>query len=223
MTKKIYVIGDVHGCYHTLMRLIKKLEKDSTLIFVGDLVDKGNFSKEVIAYVMQNNHSCLLGNHEVLMQRYIQQKLDDNKTSDWSEKENFGGYKTISQYQDDRDTLKTHLTWISTLPRYIEIEYFFITHAFALPYYKRRDLPEAQKGLISNRPSDNDKWSWDWEEGYESYDVVNIYGHDIVKDIDTSKNHIGIDTGCVYGGRLSAIALHNKQIVSVKVDMRDIS
>lgn len=47
-----FVIGDVHGCYYTLLNLVKKLPSDANLIFVGDLCDKGNFSKEVIEFVM---------------------------------------------------------------------------------------------------------------------------------------------------------------------------
>ncbi|MCF6206614.1 MAG: metallophosphoesterase, partial [Sulfurovum sp.] len=62
-----YIIGDVHGCFYTLQKLIAKLPKEANLIFVGDLVDKGNFSKETVEFVMQNGYPCILGNHEHLM------------------------------------------------------------------------------------------------------------------------------------------------------------
>jgi len=49
--KKTFVIGDVHGCFYTLMDLVKKLPKNSEMIFTGDLCDKGFYSKEVIEFV----------------------------------------------------------------------------------------------------------------------------------------------------------------------------
>ena len=51
-----FVIGDVHGCYYTLMDLVDKLSKDADLIFVGDLCDKGLYTKEVIEFVKSNNY-----------------------------------------------------------------------------------------------------------------------------------------------------------------------
>jgi len=220
---KTYIIGDVHGCYYTLMSLIEKLEKNSTIIFVGDLIDKGNFSKKVVQYVIDNNHDCILGNHENLMIKYIKDSFLDKNCSNWSSKKYFGGYKTIEDYKKDKATLQKHLTWMKSLPRYIMIEKYFITHAFALPYYKRRDTKEVQSGLMSNRPSDKKQWGWDWEEGFEDYDITNIYGHEVVEQIDINKNFIGIDTGCVYGKKLSAIELNTKEVISVDVNIKDIS
>ncbi|SFV60986.1 serine/threonine protein phosphatase [hydrothermal vent metagenome] len=217
-----YIIGDVHGCLYTLKVLLTKLPKNANIIFVGDLIDKGNFSKEVISLVIENNYQCILGNHEALMINHIEDALLHQKESDWSTKKYFGGYKTIASYSDDMTTLKEHLSWLKTLPRYMEIDKYFITHAFALPYYKRRNNPNSYNGLMSNRPSDIDEWGWDWEDEYENYDVINIYGHQIVKKIDTSKNHIGIDTGAYRGYCLSAMCLDSKEIISVSTDIRDV-
>ena len=217
-----YVIGDVHGCIHTLKALISKLPIDADIIFVGDLVDKGNFPKEVMEFVINSGYKSILGNHEALMLKHIEDALLHNKISNWGTKNNFGGSKTIENYKDDIPTLKRHLEWIKTLPRYIEIDKFFITHAFALPYYKRRESVDSHVGLMSNRPSDIEEWGWNWEDGYENYEVINIYGHEIVDSIDISKNHVGIDTGAHKGRRLSAICLGSMQILSVPTDIRDI-
>jgi len=221
--KKTYVLGDVHGCYHTLLKLIKKLEKNSTMIFVGDLVDKGNFSKQVVQYVIDNHHSCILGNHEYLMLKHIKEAILEGNISEWSSKKSFGGYKSIQNYQDDMKTLDKHLSWIKTLPQYIIKDKFFITHGFGLPYYKRKDELTSKIALMSNRLSEKENWSWDWEREYEKYDIVNIYGHEVVEKIDITKNYIGIDTGCVYGERLSAIELDSKEIIFEPVDKRDIT
>ena len=218
-----FVIGDVHGCLHTLQVLIAELPKDANIILVGDLVDRGNFSKAVVEYVIENGYTCILGNHESLMLDHIENALAGDLTSDWSSIPYFGGYKTIADYRNDRATLQKHLEWMRMLPRYVEIGKFFITHAFALPYYRRRNSPHAYGGLMSNRPSDAEEWGWDWEEGYENYDVINIYGHQVVEEIDTGKNYIGIDTGAFMGRRLSAIGLETMEIVSVPTDARDIA
>ena len=217
-----FVIGDVHGCFYTLKHLIAKLPPTSKLIFVGDLVDKGNFPKKTVQFVMENNHACIMGNHEYLMIKYIEDVLKGKKTVEWGTNQDFGGYKTIEDYRHDIPTLTQHLEWMRKLPRYIEIEHYFITHAFALPYYKRRALPTSHRALMSNRPSDAQIWGWDWEESYEHYNIINIYGHDIVDRIDTTKQCIGIDTGCVYGNALTAIALDDLALYTEPVDKRDI-
>lgn len=77
--KKRYVIGDVHGCFFTLNNLLEKLPKDAEIIFVGDLCDKGNFSKEVIDLVIKNGYQCVKGNHEHLMEIYMQDAVYEGK------------------------------------------------------------------------------------------------------------------------------------------------
>ena len=54
--KRTYVIGDVHGEYKTLLALIAKLPKNAQLIFVGDLIDRGEYSADIIHFVRKNNH-----------------------------------------------------------------------------------------------------------------------------------------------------------------------
>lgn len=67
MKQHTYIIGDVHGYYDTLLALVAKLPKKVELIFVGDLIDRGAKSAEVVRYVWENGHRCTMGNHEELM------------------------------------------------------------------------------------------------------------------------------------------------------------
>ena len=62
-----YVIGDVHGEYEMLLALVNKLPKDAKLIFVGDLVNRGLRSSEVIAFVRKNAFAVIQGNHETYL------------------------------------------------------------------------------------------------------------------------------------------------------------
>jgi len=214
--KNIYVVGDVHGCYHTLNVLIASLPQYAELIFVGDLCDKGNFTKEVIELVIQKGWRSLRGNHEDLMMQYV-----DDPSSKWANDPQFGGSKTLASYGDDKETLVHHLRWSKTLPTYIIIENFFITNGFGLPYYERRDEEAYQKALKNNRYSMKKKWSHEWEV-YKEYPIINIHGHDYRRKGEAmEENIINLDTGCVYGKRLSAISLETLEIISVECDPRD--
>ena len=106
MKKATYVIGDVHGCYNTLIKLVKKLPKNADLIFVGDLVDKGPNSKKVIDFVIENNYRCIKGNHEKYMSLYIEEAIYKNIQNKWSTSYNkYGGAQTLDNYIDDTKKL----------------------------------------------------------------------------------------------------------------------
>ena len=62
--KKHYIIGDVHGEYKTLLALLEKIPKDSEIIFVGDIVDRGLQTREVVALVRQRGYQVVKSNHE---------------------------------------------------------------------------------------------------------------------------------------------------------------
>ena len=70
--ENIYIISDVHGCYKTLLALIDKLlnKKDSKIVFVDDLVDRGANSYDVIKFVIYNNYDWVLGSHEKMFLQY---------------------------------------------------------------------------------------------------------------------------------------------------------
>lgn len=212
MQSKTYIIGDIHGCYHTMIALLEKLPKDARIIFVGDLCDRGNFSKEVIEFISSNNYECVLGNHDYYMATSILDTLLGKETI-WSKYDNMGYDATLQSYGDDRTTIKRHIAWIETLPQYIEIDHYFISHAFALPYYKRRHEKSSFHPIMINRTSSKERYGHDWEEGYETYPIINIFGHDNHDEVVVGQNYYGIDTGCVYGGKLTALALGSMESV----------
>ncbi len=75
---KIFAIGDIHGCIEKLRALMDSLavnQENDTLVFIGDYIDRGKYSKEVVDYVLalqkEYRHMvCLLGNHEKMFLRY---------------------------------------------------------------------------------------------------------------------------------------------------------
>ncbi len=100
--KKHYIIEDIHGEYQTLLALVEKLPKDVELIFVGDLIDRGLQSREIIAYIRKHNHTVVRGNHEQFMiedgQKLIDKLLADEEVSMTNTWVFSGGLETLLSY-----------------------------------------------------------------------------------------------------------------------------
>jgi len=219
--KPTIVIGDVHGCFFTLQKLLKQLPHNAEIIFVGDLCDRGNYSKEVIECVM-HNYVSLLGNHESYMLEYAKPALE-GKPNRWIDESYMGGKECLKSYKNAHDVLFKHLEWIAQNPLYLLRDSYFITHAFALPYFKRRDIEEKQHSFLVNRVRDIEKWGHDFEEGYEQYGLINVFGHETFHEVMIQDNLYGIDTSCVYGNKLSALELGSMKIYEASVHPLDIS
>jgi serine/threonine protein phosphatase 1 len=211
--ENIYVIGDVHGCFYTLKNLIAYLPKEAELIFVGDLCDKGKYSKDVIDFVMQGNYKCIKGNHEHLMETYLEDAILRDKHSPWSSDKRYGGMVTLESYQGNTEKMLSHLEWIKILPMYIQVDKYFITHGFALPFYKHRNNPVYYSDFLLNR----------YEQGMsvKNEDVVNIFGHCVFDEVVSGENFYGIDTGCAFGKKLTALQLGTMQCFQEPMDERD--
>jgi len=213
LLSNIFVIGDVHGCYYTLVNLLKQLPDDCELIFVGDLCDKGKYSKDVIEFVIENNHKCVKGNHEHLFEKYIVDAVQNDIHSPWSSDKRYGGMACIESYNSDLDTIKKHLEWIENLPMYLQIENYFITHGFALEHYEHRENQEYYNEFLLNRYYEGDS--------VENSEVINIFGHCSFDEVVDKENFICIDTSCSYGKKLTAIQLGTQKIYQESMDTRD--
>ena len=212
-----YVIGDVHGCHHTLLNLIAKLPSDAELIFVGDLCDKGNFSKEVIELVIENNYACVKGNHEHLFEKYILDAVEKNIHSPWSADKRYGGEACIQSYKGDIALIKKHLAWITKLPMYIQKEKYFITHGFALDLYKHKDNEAYYNDFLLRR------YYQDSVEPKVEEDIINVFGHCVFSEVQVGEKFFCLDTGCPTDGYLSALCLGTKEITQVKMNQKDSS
>ena len=235
--KKHYIIGDVHGEYQTLLALVAKLPKEAKLIFVGDLIDRGLQSREIISYIRERNHTVVRGNHEQFMiedgQKIIDRLLADeeiNMTNIWLFS---GGVETLLSYgllEQQEDTyqfvknlegiaqLKEDIEWMKSLPLYIKMDN---PHNPALP-------------IVISHASIGDFWDLE-EVNYKHFEfyittnrrrpsanspIFNIYGHTHVPSVLIGQNFVNLDTGCgrKYGGKLSAYCVESGEVVeSVKV------
>lgn len=206
--KSLLIIGDVHGCYNTLMALISKFpEKEkSRLVFVGDIIDRGKYSAHVVDFIKNGGYECVKGNHEAMMIEAL--SLVKNERIDYQYnpmrlwKLN-GGTQTLRSYYyrlKNYNLMKEHLVWMKQLKNYLEFDIpdengkkLFVTHGFGLPFWKSKDIDEAQ--LRNNRLKKNSPING-------TYPVFNVFGHDADETVRITDTYAAIDTGCVYG-RLS--------------------
>ena len=222
--KNIYIIGDVHGCYKTLLALINKLPNkfDSKICFVGDLIDRGSNSKEIIKLIRDNNYDCVLGNHESYMIDSLEKIIEDNslvQSEKWTLKA--GGIPTIKSYDNTEDILDD-MYYLKTLPLFLEYKdyktndnrYLVVSHSSveAKWIYKdfsidSKEYKELQNSVLNGR-----------YKNFDNKDVFNVYGHTPVNNVTSNLYQANIDLGCCYSKeqmldpRLCALAFPSMKV-----------
>lgn len=210
MSERTIFIGDVHGCFEELQLLLEKVEfnkKKDRLIFLGDLINKGPFSREVVAFVRGGGHECILGNHELGFLRSLKDPSYFKR-----------GFKKFYESMEAREREEV-IEWIENLPLYIEEKDFICIHGGLEP-----DVPLAEQNpRVATRIR---TWGGDvkelnnpdnppWHKFYEGEKPI-IYGHWAMQGLWQTKNTFGMDSGCVWGNHLSALIWPVKEIVQVK-------
>jgi bis(5'-nucleosyl)-tetraphosphatase (symmetrical) len=217
---RLIVIGDVHGCYDELLSLICALspQERALTVFVGDLIDRGPDSRSVVrlvrSLVMDDHYSnvlCTLGNHEEKTIRYRYHTL--NKQRDPNYRMPMKPFHPVRQAEHD-ELSNRYLAWMAQLPAVVRVGNRLITHAGIMPMplsvqptkamirtrYVHKDTGKMLgMGPGFSQPPD----SVPWDEAYQGADRV-IYGHIVYQEPRIHNNCYGIDTGCVFGGRLTA-------------------
>ncbi len=202
--ERIYAVGDIHGCYDKLLVLMKKIDIDfesDTLVFLGDYIDRGPKSFEVVAYLtdLQQRYAntiFLKGNHEEMLERYL--SGEDRITYLVN-----GGQQTLESYmnrprsEDEPVIPSTHLDFFKTLRIYYETQNYIFVHAglknkVPLEKQKTEDLLWIRRRFIESK--------------YD-YGKMVVFGHTPLHEPLLLPNKIGIDTGAVYGNRLTCVRL----------------
>lgn len=200
--KNIYIIGDVHGCYKTLLALIKQLPKNAHICFVGDLINKGQNSSDVLDFVIENNYDCVLGNHEIYMIEDLPLILEDAeyiKKSSWIL--DYGGDKTLQSYENN-SKLKIHLEYLKSLPLYLEYKdltlnnrYLVVSHSHVEKKWQYKDYPINSKEYKKFKSTVlNTRY-----KNFDNKEIFNVFGHTPISKVDTNAYKANIDLGCVYG------------------------
>lgn len=205
--ERLIAIGDIHGCVHTLRDLLHKVDyssKTDVLVFLGDYIDRGLFSREVVSALMDMQKRdgtdavvCLRGNHE-------QMAIDAYRRGNYSLWYRNGGAMTERSFDDDSADIGEAVSWFETLPLVYETPEIIFCHA-GLTYPALKD----------NSPSDL-LWGRDWL--YTDTQVREkqvVFGHTPSRNnlaYSTNTGDICIDAACVYGGCLCAMVLREDGI-----------
>ncbi len=189
----VYVVGDVHGCLDALDALLDRLElaEDDLVVFVGDLIRKGPQSRAVIERVRTSDRMLSVrGNNE--------QKLIDGDVSLPS----FG---------------PTAYRYVEELPIAISWDGGLVVHGGVDPC--RPPSAHGPEELLTMR-STVDGSGYDgpfWFDRYEGPPRV-FFGHTVLERPIDREWVVGLDTGCVYGGALTAYDVHAERVLSVRTD-----
>ncbi|MGB7443256.1 MAG: metallophosphoesterase family protein [Coleofasciculaceae cyanobacterium] len=132
MTHRRIVIGDVHGHYDSLITLLDAVAPngDDMIYFLGDLIDRGPQSCQVVEFVKRSPYQCLLGNHEqMLLEIYDGGEISRPALQAWLYS---GGSSTLKSYGKD-GVLQEHLDWMRKLPTYLDLGDTWLVHAGVHP------------------------------------------------------------------------------------------
>ncbi|NJL82414.1 MAG: serine/threonine protein phosphatase [Chloroflexaceae bacterium] len=132
MSPRRIVVGDVHGHYEALMSLLQRisLESDDQLYFLGDLIDRGPNSADVVEFIIQNNYPCLRGNHEEMLLASLDGsgQVCPEALQAWLYA---GGHATLKSYNNTIP--QTHFDWFNNLPYYLDLGGVWLVHAGVNP------------------------------------------------------------------------------------------
>ena len=212
---KLIIYGDLHGCLDEFVALREKIKPspNDREIVIGDILDRGPHSNELFRYVRENGIESILGNHEY---KYLRYKKHNNKFLEKKNPMKFDEKRLKIFNGFDADDLE----FLESLPFFIKIDKLTLLHAGILNYI---DLESAQKKDLEkllwirylkdeNTPlalGTEDETSTFWSELYDGKQGIIIYGHEPFKEVKTDRYSLGIDTGCVYGDKLSACIIHD--------------
>lgn len=170
------VISDIHGCYGTLRRLLRKCP-DELIVFAGDLIDRGPDSASVVRFAMEQKIPTVLGNHEELMVDYLN-KHDGYQDGMWLMN---GGDTTLRTFP--KQEISPALKWMESLPLFLEYGDLLVSH--------------TGWGLHPMRQAALEHRDWRFPEDGR----FRVFGHTPQRHPALIPNGICIDTGAAYGGQ----------------------
>ena len=212
-TERLFILGDIHGCLDPLKRMMDKIDwrpEEDGLIFLGDYIDRGMDSKGVVDYIIEISNSsplvqCLMGNHENILLDFL--SCGDPRLLLLN-----GGITTLESYQvEEKGETEAlippeHVAFFESLFLYIELDEYYVVHAGFRPGVEVEK--QATEDLIWIREpfifSDQD------------FGKKVIFGHTPLAEPLVMDNKIGLDTGAVYGNKLTCLEIPRMKFYSVE-------
>tara|TARA_B100001750_G_scaffold90214_1_gene71313 strand:- start:1253 stop:1936 length:684 start_codon:yes stop_codon:yes gene_type:complete len=215
------IVGDIHGCLTELDRLLEEVAFDpasDTLVPVGDLVAKGPASQGVVARCRELGALAVRGNHDEHVLRWwrarqageelpelrpTHQAVADSLTDDdWAYLDALPLHRRFPGLAGDQDVLVVHAGLVPGVPL-----------AEQRPKWEMNLRSIDRRGEPSKRIEDGAPWAAFWR-GPE----LVVFGHDAVRGLQQHPYAIGLDTGCCYGGALTALIFEGGSHRKVHVD-----
>jgi len=201
---KKYAISDIHGCFKTFKSLLEKLKfsKRDYLYILGDLIDRGPSSKEVIDYIWKlerENYKvfCVKGNHDQMMLDGLQ---DLYMRKNWMFN---GGITTMESFNANTisEIPQQYFQFIEEMPYYYEVDEYILVHAGFL-FYMPNPFEELHSMLWQRNWYNHINYTW-------LKNRIIVHGHTpivqnevklMVKNLNKNQ-YLNIDTGCVHKGK----------------------
>ncbi|MBE8233546.1 MAG: protein phosphatase [Endozoicomonadaceae bacterium] len=205
---RLIVYGDIHGCYDELAQLRQKInsKKNDIEVCVGDAITRGKHSIKTLRYLQEHGILSVLGNHEDKIIRYLTHQKNLKKNP-------------ISLDEDEQDIIN-HLNtedikYLQNMPVFMCFGDITILHGGLQNHQNLETLSKEsckkvlrlrfldESGNFVSYGQENEKSTF-WADVYDGNQGFVVYGHQKFKEVKTNKNALGLDTGCAYGGKLSA-------------------
>ena len=215
----LFIVSDIHGMYKQFEEILKYWDKESQLVILGDMIDRGEQSYEVVQRVMAlqrefpDKVTVLKGNHEDMLMYYVDGRMADPTPFFIN-----GGIEMLRSFIKDIDEAEA-TTNATILKTKFAAEIEFLRNARY--YYQYGQLLITHAGFDSSA----EKWAHTANQDFlwirEHYlqpnqtGLINIFGHTPTRYIHNTddiwispcQRYIGIDGGCAYGGQLNALLI----------------
>lgn len=222
MKERTIFVGDIHGCLKEFEELLEKINYNSQtdrLILLGDFVDRGPDSIGVLRKIRKMNVECVRGNHDHKILKWI----NNNKNNFKNNNQQF-----YDELTDD------DIEFIFKMPLYIKLDDVVAVHAGIKPFIPMdRQRPDdlmylrytdENRKFISlrqiHKAEGEDIGAKFWTE-FGPFGTNVVYGHNVFSEVKIDEFSdgtacYGIDTGCCFGGFLTALIWETKEIIQVK-------
>jgi protein phosphatase len=212
------IIGDIHGCLPELEKLLIKIGGERKLVFLGDLVDRGPDSVGVLRRVMglvgQGRALCVPGNHDVKLLKYLNGKKVQLT---------HGLAETVEQLQGEpAEFISQVKAFLDSLVSHYQLDggRLIVAHAGLKAEMQGRTSGAVREFcLYGETTGETDEFGlpvrYNWAAEYRGQATV-VYGHTPVLEPEWLNKTINIDTGCVFGGKLTALRYPEMEVVQVE-------
>jgi hypothetical protein len=238
MNRVVVAVGDVHGCIDELQELLKLLSYDPNqmrLILLGDLMDRGPDPVGCVRFVRELNVECVKGNHEDKHVRWRKHEVKRMQTG----KDN--PMKKLSKIarQQNEALSEAEMQWMKNLPVKLDLgNGFWAVHAGCEPRATLADQSYNQimrvryvnhkgRGVPLNADKTAPENTVYWTERWNGPESI-VYGHCIHDSYNARIDEhdgticVGIDTGCCFGGHLTAAVFNTNGIEFARVKAKQI-